>query len=308
MTYQKTWDKRAIDGTLEYLRGRATDEFLMLENGATQVHEAFTDAPVTAVAAVQKSLFALLVGVAADRGIVCVDEPMNKYLPPGWTKLAADAEQRLTLKHLLTMTTGMDDALAPLGEIGVSWRYNSTAYNYLKRVLIEQTGKTLQAITDEWICEPLGLTQTQWKDREDILPDGRYFTALEMNGLDMAKLGSLVLANGEWGGKRLISEAYWHDMLTPGSEANPAWCYMWWRNDSAHFMTPFIDRTFERAVIPEAPPELIFTQGNKENRIYVDPTTNRVIVRRGELAVRKGERHNFDRELWRLMNTIWSNE
>ena len=44
-----------------------------------------------------------------------------------------------------------------------------------------------------------------------------------------------------------------------------------------------------------------------ENRLYIDATAQRVIVRRGQAAVRQGERHNFEREVWRLMNDIWSN-
>ncbi len=301
------WDQSALTSTIEYLGGRCTDEFLILEDNTIRVHESFTDSDVTDVKAIQKSLFALILGVAVDRDIVQVDDPLNRYLPAGWTGLPGADEQRLTIRHLLTMTTGMDDALDPLGEIGVTWRYNNTAYNYLKRILTEQTGQTLQVLTDEWICQPLGMKATHWVERDNRLPDGRPVSGLDMSGTDMALLGQLVAGGGTWNGDRLISEVYWKAMLSPGSDANPAWCYLWWRNDQAHFMTPYVDRTFDRPVIPEAPAELIFAQGLEENRIYVDPIARRVIVRRGRPAVQQGERHNFDRELWKLMNNIWSN-
>ena len=298
-------NQNALEDTIEYLRDRQTDEFLILENGNLRVHESFTDARVTDVKAVQKALFALLIGFAVDRGVVQVDDPMRKFLPAGWTQLPDVDEKRLTIRHLLTMTTGMDDALEPAGEIGTTWRYNNTAYNYLKRVLTEQTGRPLQELTDEWICDPLGMKDTTWVERDSRLPDGRAVTGLEMSGRDMAQMGLLVLNRGTWNGEQLISRTYWQTMVSPGSSANPAWCFMWWRNDQNHFMTPYMDRVFQRPVIPEAPTGLLFAQGLEENRIYIDPANRRVVVRRGRAAVRQGERHNFDRELWKLMNAIW---
>lgn len=303
-----TWSQSALGDTIGYLRNRQTDEFLIVENDSVQVHESFTDSTVSDVKAIQKALFAVLVGVAVDRGVVKVEDPMHKFLPAGWTQLPAQDEKRLTIRHLLTMTTGMDDALEPAGEIGVTWRYNNTAYNYLKRVLTEQTGRPLQELTDEWTCYPLGMNDTRWVERDTRLPDGRAVTGLEMSGRDMAQLAQLVLNRGTWNGEQLISRAYWQTMVSPGSSANPAWCFMWWRNDQDRFMTPYVDRVFERPVIPEAPASLLFAQGLEENRIYADPTKRRVIVRRGRPAVRQGERHNFDRELWKLMNEIWRNE
>jgi len=301
----EAWNQNALGDTIAYLRSRQTDEFLILEKDSVRLHESFTDSKVADVKAIQKALFALLIGIAVDRGVVKVDDPMHKFLPAGWTQLPAADEKRLTIRHILTMTTGMDDALGPAGEIGATWRYNNTAYNYLKRVLTEQTGRPLQELTDSWICYPLGMNETRWVERDARLPDGRAVTALEMSGHDMAQLGLLVLNGGTWNGGQLISPAYWQMMVSPGSSANPAWCFMWWRNDQDHFMTPYVARTFERPVIPEAPASLLFAQGLEENRIFVDPTERRVIVRRGRSAVRQGERHNFDRELWKLMNKVW---
>ena len=300
------WNSRAFTNAIGYLADRGTDEVLIFEKDGIQVHENFTDSEATDVKAIQKSLFALMIGIAVDRRIVEVSDPLHKYLPKGWTGLPETDEKRLTIQHLLTMTTGMNDALEPAGEIGVTWRYNNTAYNYLKRVLTEQTGRPLQELTEEWICNPLGMTQTKWVERDSLLPDGRNVTGLEMSGHDMAQLGLLILNGGSRSSGRLISNSYWQRMLSPGSSTNPAWCFMWWRNDQDHFMTPYVDKTFYRPVIPEAPASLIFSQGLEENRIFVDPTRRPVIVRRGGPAVKPGERHNFDRHLWTLMQQIWS--
>lgn len=58
----------------------------------------------------------------------------------------------------------------------------------------------------------------------------------------MARLGLLALAEGRWDGRVVLDDPVYREaMLSPGSDANPAWCYLWWRNDQRHFMVPFRD-------------------------------------------------------------------
>ena len=75
-----------------------------------------------------------------------------------------------------------------------------------------------------------------------------------MSALDMTRLGLLVLADGQWDGETVLPDRdYRRAMLAPGSEANPAWCYLWWRNDQSRFMLPFRDRVYDGVPIRGAP-------------------------------------------------------
>jgi CubicO group peptidase (beta-lactamase class C family) len=303
------WRADALAEALTFAEVCRTDHLVVLQDGRLAVNATFGSEPADAsdVFAVQKALFALLVGIARAERLVDVDDRLAKYLPAGWTRLPRADEERLTVRHVLTMTTGMNDALEADGEIGVTWHYNNTAYNYLKRILCERSGLDLQTLTKTWLTGRVGMHDTRWVDRDALLPDGRPFTGLLMSGLDMARLGLLLLADGSWDGEPLVSDAGFRaEMLEPGSDANPAWGFMWWRNDQARFMVPFVNRTFEGRPIPEAPSGLIMAQGAMDNRVYVDPQAGRVIVRRGRGAFRREERRNFDRELWQHLAPIWS--
>ncbi|MEM7080295.1 MAG: serine hydrolase domain-containing protein [Pseudomonadota bacterium] len=301
------WSHDALHAVGEYLRGHNTSEWMLLHRGRVVRHEVVDDSDVSSdVYAVQKSVLAILVGVAIDRRLLQVDDSINKYLPAGWTQTAPEFEARLTLRHLLTMTTGMTDELTPEGEPGRDWRYNNTAYNYLKRILCEMTDLDLQSLTMSWLGEKIGWRESRWLEREQVLPDGRPFTGLLMSGADMARLGLLVLGEGAWDGERVVRDrAYWQAMFTPGSQANPAWGYYWWRNDQPHHIFPFIDRSFAGPVVPEAPADMCMAMGAMDNRVYVLPSRQLVCVRRGAKALEPGVRGSFDRQLWALLSRCW---
>jgi CubicO group peptidase (beta-lactamase class C family) len=303
------WNMERLQEGLSFARAHNSEQVVILEAGRLAVND-FTGAmdDMSDVFAVQKSLFAILMGIAVQRGLLQVNDPLKHFLPAGWTQLAPEEERKLTVRHLLTMTTGMDDQLYPHGEIGVTWRYNNPAYNYLKRILVELTGMSLQELTESWLLQPLGMQHTRWVNRDNQLPDGNFITGLEMSGLDMARLGLFVLAKGLWHSQPIIEdEHYWEMMLSPGSKANPAWCFLWWRNDQSHFQLPFRDKKYDGVPMPFAPRDMIMTQGWGDNRIYIIPSLQRVIVRRGGPAFKQGVLRRFDEEFWQYLSSIWAN-
>lgn len=301
------WNVEALVHVTEFLRNHNTAQFVVLHDGALVVDESWNSSPTQAgdVYAVQKSVIALLLGAAQDRRLLRIDDATIDHLPVGWTRLPAVDERRLTLRHLLNMTTGMDDSLGQSGEIGVTWRYNNTAYNYVKRVLERRSGMDLQALTESWLLRPLGITDTRWVDRGRVLPDGRHVSGLETTARTMARLGLLVLAGGSWAGQTVVRDRhYWGELFLPGSLANPAWCLAWRRNDQERFMEPLVDRTFKGRWIPEAPGDLVGAQGAGDNRIYVVPTLGLVIARRGDWGFGRRSSLRFDCEFWRLFRGV----
>ena len=65
----------------------------------------------------------------------------------------------------LAATTGMNDQLQKQGQIGKDWFYNNVAYQKLKTALTIQTGLELNALTQAWLFEPLGITDANWVTR-----------------------------------------------------------------------------------------------------------------------------------------------
>ena len=59
------------------------------------------------VASIQKSVVSVLVGIAQERGLLNIDDKISEYLGRGWSAAAAEQEQNITIRHLLTMTSGL---------------------------------------------------------------------------------------------------------------------------------------------------------------------------------------------------------
>lgn len=292
------FDAGRLDAAVQFAREAGTAQLVILARGRRLVDETFSDEPVD-VFAVQKGLVALLVGIAIDRGMLSLDDPSVKYLPTGWTSLDPRMELRLMLRHLLTMTTGMDDNLAPLGVMGKSWRYNNIAYNYLKRILSERSGVDFDELTSSWLTAKLGMTRTRWVERGAKLPDARPLTGLLSTASDLARLGLLVLQGGEWGKGQLVTREYVDTIALPGSEDNPAWGLLWWNNNQGHFRRPMREeKLYAGNIIPAAPNDLIAARGAFENHLGVVPSLNLVVARTTKPVANGGRALPFERSFY----------
>ncbi len=286
-----------LDAALQFARENESAQVLVLCQGAVIAAGCWDCSWEDAgdVFAVQKGLTAILVGMAIERDLVALDDPISQHLGAGWSALPAAHERAVTIRHVMAMTTGMSDQLAPEGKLGETWRYNNPAYNYLKLVLQKRAGFALNQLTQQWLGAPLGFTGTRWIERDALLPNGRAITGLAMTALDMAALGELVRNDGRWHGQRLLREPqYLRDCVAPGSAMNPAWGLLWWNNHHEQYMVPFREEIFPGRYVPEAPPDLIATRGAQDQFVSIVPMLELTIVRRGAAA---GMRGAFEREL-----------
>lgn len=282
---------------VEFAAGAGTAQLVIVRGGDIIVDEVWDPGPVD-VYAVQKGLVTVMVGKAAELGLLGLDDSMSDHLGAGWTHLPASAEVRVTIAAALDMTTGMDDELRPSGEVGVSWRYDNITYNYLKTVLEIVTGRSLSELSREWLFEPLGMTSTRWVDRPVLRPDGKPITGLESTAHDLARFGAMVLA----GGDGVAPSAYLQSLGRPGSDENPAWGLCWWNNDQAHHRLPRRESdSIAGPVTPDAPHDLISARGAMENRLCVIPSLG-LVVARTALPVQRGSRPAaFDGPFWRAL-------
>jgi len=253
------------------------------------------------VFAVQKGIFTLLLGIAEERYLLETLDNTNHHLAPEWTQLSPWDEAKLSIETLLTMTTGMDDELAPLGEINKTWRYNNTAYQYLKEILTQQSDMTLQDLSAAWLFETLGMQETRWVDRPQRMPNGQAFTGLLSTAGDLAKIGELVLGQGKWVDQQVVPRHFIQKMSEPGSEENPAWGWGWWNNSATHYVQPMREKSVVQGkLIPEAPGDLVAARGAYGNFLYVVPSLALVIVRTCHRRTGK-PRQEFEKQLWHLL-------
>jgi CubicO group peptidase (beta-lactamase class C family) len=213
-------------------------------------------------------------------------------------------EQQITLYHLLSMTTGMDNRLNRVSEPGREWSYNTPAYHYLKKVLEAVTQQSLHTLTKQWITKPLGMKSTSWIDRVYMnLPDGTPMSGLHTNVRDLARFGLLILNDGKWAGNTIFKDkAYLKEALSSSQDMNAAYGYLWWLNGKSHYMLPRAKYTRKGYLIPPAPTDLVAAFGVKAQKLYIVPSLSLVVARRGS-APTGTNKSSFGNSLWeRLMH------
>lgn len=292
------WCPDRLNDVVRWVRENNSAQFVVLQDGRRLVDETFSTSSVD-VFAVQKGLFSLLVSMAERKGLLRRDDCMADSLGGGWTNLAPELERSVTIRHILTMTTGMADDLTAFGEIGRSYRYNNVAYNYLKQMVCSIAGSSLNELSSRWLTEALGMRQTRWLDRETLLPNGSAVSGLVSTAQDLSRLGLMVLRGGRWAGVQILPDPGWlSDMVQPGSEDNPAWGLLWWNNNQDSFRMPMAEsRRIEGRLIPDAPPDLVMTRGAHGNHLGILPSLQLVVSRTALSQTDQG----FERELWRRL-------
>jgi CubicO group peptidase (beta-lactamase class C family) len=155
------WDSRALDDAFAYARqvnstglvivynGRILAERCWQPAGTLRVGSTSVGWAIEDVASLQKSVISLLIGIAVERGLLDRSASISKYLGAGWSKAPADAEARITINHLLTMTSGLTTSLEFEAPVGTHWFYNTPAYSALIKVLATVTHKEPNDYTAE---------------------------------------------------------------------------------------------------------------------------------------------------------------
>ena len=214
---------------------------------------------------ITKSVIALLVGIAFDRGwLKDLDAPILSFFPE-YGDLRTPDKDRITLRHLLSMTSGLNwperasSSFNP-GNIlrwgfvspdpyrfvlerpieappGTAWNYNGGGVWLLGAMLRKVAEQPLDQFAKDALFEPLGIKDWEW----GRFPNGDPGTSgsLHLRPRDLAKLGQLVLDNGVWQGRQIVS-ADWINQMTsrqsPQGFSFGSWRsygYLWWQGRSS---------------------------------------------------------------------------
>lgn len=304
------WAPEKIDTLLNYLEARNSKSFMVLHQGKVVIEAYFGDYTANSTwywASAGKSLTAFLVGMAQDSGLLNIHDSTSHYLGTGWTAATPAQEGDITLFHQLNMTSGLDDRVADdnctadtclkyFQPPGVRWAYYNAPYHLLHDVLEAASNKNLNQFTTQILGSRIGMGGF-W------LNHVRYGKAR-----DMARFGLLSLAKGVWNGDTLLRDtAYFRHMVTPSQALNPAYGYLWWLNGSSFFLQPGIQLPFQGPILPSAPADAIAALGKDDQKIYVVPSLDLVVVRQGDAAYNTFFALSpFDDELWTLIMDLYS--
>ncbi len=287
-------DEHSLASVVEFAREAETAQLTIVHRGEIVVDLADDRDPLD-VFAVQKVLVSAMFAIAEERGLLRLDDAVSDHLGVGWTHLESSAEERLTIRRVLDMTTGDDDQLQPLGEVGVTWRYDNISYNYLKTVLELTSGRSLPDLMAEWLLGPIGMGSTRWVERTVTRPDGCPITGMLSNAADLAAFGTVILH----GGGKVVPASHVAAIGRPGSQENPSWGLCWWNNDQTHHRLPFSEaERRDGPTVRGAPGDLLLARGAMENRLYVVPSLDLVVARTFRAVRRDQQPVRFDRRFW----------
>jgi CubicO group peptidase (beta-lactamase class C family) len=183
------------------------------------------------------------------------------------------------------MTSGLTDDLSFEAEPGTLWRYNTNAFQMLHSVIGHAANTTMEDWTASKLGQQIGWQDASWRDRAKLkLPDGTPQRGLQLSARDAARFGLLTLRSGKWDDKQVVSTNYVGEALTASTTLNPAYGLLWWLNGKQSYMVPGSSKSRPGPLIPPAPTDLVAAMGALDQRIYVVPSRQWVIVRQGRQA------------------------
>jgi len=274
---------------------RAATNGILLRHGyiAAEFGDTKAGDPVYSAA---KSFLSIVAGRAVDRDLIHdVEDRVAEYIHDGgydsphnaqitWRNhLQQESEWEGTLWGKNADFVGVEQfgdgqrkprAIHPPGSY---YEYNDVRINRLSLSLLRLFGKGLPDVLKTDIMDPIGASRDwRWmgygnstveiggRRIESVSGGTRWGGGLWMNSQDLARFGLLILNRGQWAGRRLISEKWLKDAVTP-SQHGPDYGYLWWLNT-------------QRKQWPSGPATSFAALGNGSNAVWIDPEHDIVLV------------------------------
>ena len=251
------------------------------------------------VASVQKSVVSFLTGLAIEKKLIKLDAPVHEYLGVGWSQATASQESAVTIRHLISMSSGLDDRLRFVVRPGVKWKYNTTAYSRTLLAISAAAKKSPNELTSEWLTTPIGMRESRWVKRKGIGSGPTNSYGFATSARDLARFGQLMLANGRWGDRRLLSDqAYLKAAVSTSQTMNPSYGYLWWLNGQKSVLRG--QRLVRGQLLATAPNDMYAALGALGRKCYVVPSRQIVVTRLGASPDINGQ-PRFDAQFWRLL-------
>ena len=270
-------DPRAIRTLIQAWEGNGMKPFAFTLIRHGHVIASTTWAPYRPTDNVQKyslskTFTASAIGLAVEEGLVDLDAPAASYFPE--ITGTGPRAQSMTVRHLLSMASGhttdtieVIDPADPIGsflraepdeEPGSVFCYNQGCTLTLSAIVQKVSGQPLHEYLRPRLFDPLGIGEIYW------LPLGPYdmgFAGLHIPVDAVARLGLMLLQGGEYGGNRILPQAWTDDAMSvhiPNGPGNYDWSQgygyqMWrsrhgWRGDGAFGQLCLVLREYDLVV------------------------------------------------------------
>jgi uncharacterized protein (TIGR03437 family) len=258
-------DSARLEQAAQFIESNSPTRFslLVFRNGRLVFERYFHGSQATDsnnIKSVSKSVLSILAGIAIQEGLLRgTDQKLYEFYSEYF--LAGDDPRKLdiTIAHLMTMTAGF--LQVETGALSTQWHnspnrnqfviqlpldstpgemfnYSTGLSHLLSGILTKATGTGTLDFANSRLFGPLGVTCTRW-DRD---PTGIYIGGSEvwLTARDLAKIGLLVLRNGRWEDRTIVSEE-WLRTSTRLRVRTPTifgdYAYFWWKDTIGGYPT-----------------------------------------------------------------------
>jgi CubicO group peptidase (beta-lactamase class C family) len=303
------WNQNAVQPLKDFLTQKNTKSFMILVNGRIVMEEYFDGHTASSEwewNSAGKTLSTAAIGIAQQEDLLNINKKVSDYLGTGWTSMPLAKENLITVRHLLTMTSGIQDSsqlvikskLTYVADAGQRWAYGNV-FQKLMDVVAKSSNQSFDDYLNSKLKSKIGL-DGYW-DR------GVVYTIYNSTSRGMARFGLLALNKGKWNATQVVNEAFFTESTSTSNTINPSYGYLWWLNGKSKFMIPNSQTVFPGALVPDAPADMYAAMGARDQRIYVVPSKKMVVIRMGATA-NPGNANfavsGFDNELWGKINAL----
>lgn len=308
------WNQEALSKLYPYLQAKNTKAFIILKDGKMVVEKYFGDFSESSPwywASAGKTLTAFLIGIAQQEGLLNINQASSTYLGTGFTSLPPEKEKLITIWHQLTMTSGLGGrqgaenctlpaCLVYKADAGSRWFYFTPAYTLLDKVIESASGVSFDSYFKSRIQDKTGISGL-WRTTKD---NHHVFFS---NARSMARFGLLLLNKGTWNGTKVLGDPnYFKQQVSSSQNLNPSYGYLTWLNGKQGFILPGTKRLQKGELVANAPADMFAALGKNDQKIYVIPSKNMVVIRMGESAGNPfNAAQRFDNELWAHLNKVF---
>ena len=212
------WCPDKVNDFYNYLDEQQTKSFILLKDGKIVLEKyfgSFTKDSLWIWYSAGKSLHSVLIGIAQEKGDLNINLKTSDYLGKGWTSLPPEKEDLITVRHQLTMTSGLNElaffcvepgCLIYKADAGTRWAYHNGPYDLLKDVLESASQQNINVFTTLQLKIKIGMSSGIWIQ----VPPNHYFLS---TARDMARFGLLMQNKMVWNGNPVLRDTAYYNAI-----------------------------------------------------------------------------------------------
>jgi CubicO group peptidase (beta-lactamase class C family) len=303
------WNQNAIQPLKDFLAQKNTKSFMILVNGRIVMEEYFNGHNAAAEwewNSAGKTLVSATTGIAQQEGLLNMNNKASDYLGTTWTSMPLPKENLITVRNLLTMTSGIDDTkqlvikpnLTYVADAGTRWAYGNV-FQKLIDVVSLSSNQNFETYFNTKLKSKIGM--------DGFWNFGTIFSIYHSTTRGMARFGLLALNKGKWNSEQVINESFFNESVTSSQSINPSYGYLWWLNGKQTYMIPTEQTVYQGSLVPNAPADMYAAMGASDQRICVIPSKKMIVIRMGEASDTANPQFavsGFDNALWEKINAV----